>query len=121
MPPKPPRPRKKHSLDFSTCLKNMQIHPSITRFFYVPQSDIHLNNSKIIYADKFTNDYGKIITIFPFFSKNGYANLYINGLLQEGNIFSVNLNELKIKAIGGTISAGTPIILEIVKFSIKKQ
>lgn len=118
MPPKPPKPSKVHSSEFLRRLRNITIHPIINRFFYESKLDLHLTIPHIIYVNEFTNDAGNSTPSFPCLSQNGYVNLYINGVLQAGNAYSIKKDKLIIQDIGGTIYEGTPIIIEMVKYCI---
>ncbi|UUZ90337.1 DUF4183 domain-containing protein [Paenibacillus sp. P25] len=56
----------------------------------------------------------------PFFEGLGpdaFNNLYINGILQESGSYGVSDSALTFSPAGGTIYAGTPIILETVRLS----
>ncbi|MEZ2661219.1 DUF4183 domain-containing protein [Aneurinibacillus aneurinilyticus] len=68
-------------------------------------------------ATEFTDDSGVPASEFTNFGQSSYSNLYINGILQEGSVYSVNPIALAINPNGSTIFAGEPIILEIVKLS----
>jgi len=46
---------------------------------------------------------------------NAYYNLFINGVLQEGDSYTVSVTELTFNTVTGAISAGTPIIIEAVE------
>ncbi|WP_152968245.1 DUF4183 domain-containing protein, partial [Aneurinibacillus migulanus] len=76
-----------------------------------------IQGPQVILATEFTGDSGGPISEFTNLGQNSYSNLYINGILQEGSIYSVNPNALTINLNGSTIFAGEPIILEIVQFS----
>ncbi|MFJ7935401.1 DUF4183 domain-containing protein [Sporosarcina sp. NPDC096371] len=74
-------------------------------------------NGATILATQFYNDDGSPTTEFMSFSPNGYADLYINAVVQEGGMYAVNTNSLTINKSNSTIYAGTPIILEFLTFS----
>lgn len=118
MVPKPPRHPKTLPSTKNRFPTPCSIQPLVRRFFYISKSDVNLMEHQIIYAYMFSDDEGNRVTQFPSIGPNGYVNLFINGILQEGNGYSVNVNALTIKGIGGTIYAGTPIIIEVVKFFI---
>lgn len=71
----------------------------------------------IIPVNEFTNDEGSFITKFTDYGQNSYSNLYINGILQESSIYSLNESALTINLNNQTLYSGTPVILEIVRFS----
>jgi hypothetical protein len=91
--------------------------PTVNRYFYIPVSNIVLTTGATIPSNRFYNDNGSPTTEFMIFSPNGYVNLYINGVMQEGGMYSVNANSLTIKPTAGTIRAGTAIIIESLGFS----
>nr|WP_267893114.1 DUF4183 domain-containing protein [Brevibacillus laterosporus] len=70
-------------------------------------------------ATQFTNDLGNLSTGFIGLGQNSYNNLYINGILQEGSLYVVNPNALIINPKGSTIFLGSPIIVEIVHFTVQ--
>ena len=121
MPPKPP---KKPIPQTPECSKSYQpkyqsIKPSNRKFFYIAEEDIDLSSINFIPANKFINDFGNNVSSFPILRRNGYSNLYINGVMQQGNSYYFTNNGLTIKAIGGILYASTPIIIETVEFFIR--
>ncbi|WP_084786580.1 DUF4183 domain-containing protein [Bacillus tuaregi] len=112
------RPHKKFLRDFSLLIKNIYIQPRVTRFFYQAKHNICLEKYQVIPAYQFINDAGKSIKKFPYKGKSKYSNLYINGIMQEGKAYKIKKKKLMIKNIGGTIYAGTPIVIEIVEFRL---
>lgn len=95
------------------------IIPTVKRYFYVPVANINVTNGVTIPASQFYNDDGSPVTEFMSFSPNGYANLYINALIQEGGMYIVSTDALKISPSNSIIYAGTPIIVELLSFSAK--
>ncbi|QGQ96165.1 DUF4183 domain-containing protein [Paenibacillus psychroresistens] len=93
--------------------------PIIKRYFYIPSSDIHFTDTTVIPAQLFLNDAGNRTTEFMVFVPNGYFNLYLNGVMQEGNLYKVSASSLTFNPVGEIITAGTPIIVESVGFSTK--
>lgn len=98
-------------------ISEITIIPTINRYFYIPQSTINLSNGATIPANLFYDDNDNQIEEFMTFSPNGYLNLYINGVIQEGGFYQVNSNTLKINPAAGVIFAGTPIIVESLGFA----
>lgn len=116
--PKPPKqPKRSNSNHHHTSFQ--KIKPIVRRYFYVCEEDVDLSTIKFIPASKFSNDEGKKVNSIPYKKQNGYVNLYINGLMQAGSIYSVTSNGITIKNVGGIIYQGTPIIVEMVEFYIK--
>ncbi|NOU85764.1 DUF4183 domain-containing protein [Paenibacillus sp. LMG 31460] len=91
------------------------ILPTAQRYFYIMNSDTQ--SLVIIPVNEFTNDEGSFITKFTDYGQNSYSNLYINGILQESSIYSLNESALTINLNNQTLYSGTPVILEIVRFS----
>ncbi|WP_054027634.1 DUF4183 domain-containing protein [Bacillus sp. FJAT-28004] len=87
------------------------------RYFFIANSDIPLPTE--IPANQFITDDGKSITEFAVLDQNSYANLYINGIMQEGSSYSISTSALNIIANQGTLFAGTSIIIETVRLSVQ--
>jgi hypothetical protein len=104
-PPGPPGP---------VVIPDIIILPSAQRYFYIVTSDAQ--SPLTIPASEFTNDDGVFITEFTDYGQNSYSNLYINGILQEGSLYSLSNSDLTINFNGQIIYSGTPIILEIIQF-----
>ncbi|MFJ7918952.1 DUF4183 domain-containing protein [Lysinibacillus fusiformis] len=93
--------------------------PTINRYFYILTSDLDLTNGAILPVTLFWNDQTDPITEFVIFSPNGYVNLYINAVMQEGGIYSLSNTALTITPYAGTLFRGTPIIIESLGFTLK--
>ncbi|ETT84146.1 DUF4183 domain-containing protein [Viridibacillus sp. FSL R5-0477] len=92
------------------------IIPIINRYFFIVTEDIDLTNGATIPANLFTDDNNNPLTEFKLFNPNGYVNLYINAVMQEGGAYKVTPDPLIINPFNGTIFAGTPIIIESLGF-----
>lgn len=92
------------------------IIPIVNRYFYIVTADIHLTNGATLNANLFWDDNGNQVAAFTNFQPNGYANLFINGVMQEGGIYTVNPASLVLNADNATIYRGTPIIIESLGF-----
>ena len=95
----------------------ISIIPTVKRYFYVATANMDLTNGTTIPATLFYNDDGSQTTEFMSFSPNGYADLYINAVIQEGGMYTVNTSTLTISPSNSIIYRGTPIILELLTFS----
>lgn len=95
------------------------IIPTVKRYFYIPVANINVTNGVTIPANLFYNDDGSSTIEFMNFIPNGYANLYINALMQEGGMYEVSMNSLTISPANAIIYARTPIIVELLSFSTK--
>lgn len=98
---------------------SVSVSPKVQRFFFIPKADIPMLEEQVITSDQFVNDQGDVSTGFPVYNEEGYYNLYINGLLQENLLYRVNPHSITMASTGGTIYAGTPIILESLGFIVK--
>lgn len=94
-----------------------QVIPTINRYFYIVTANTSLTNGATIPANLFTDDNGNAITEFAIFNPNGYVNLFINAMMQEGGMYTVTADALIIEPTNATIFTGTPIIIESVGFS----
>ncbi|MEK5231943.1 DUF4183 domain-containing protein [Lysinibacillus sp. FSL K6-0232] len=92
------------------------IMPIINRYFYIVTEAINLTNGATLLAHLFTDDHGAPITEFTLFHPNGYVNLYINAVMQEGGAYNVTPDALTLNPFNATIFAGTPIIIESLGF-----
>ncbi|MCR8940282.1 DUF4183 domain-containing protein [Brevibacillus laterosporus] len=97
----------------------ISILPTVNRYFFIASSDIKLTIPVVIPATQFTNDLGNLITEFIGLGQNSYNNLYINGILQEGSLYVISANALTINPKGNTIFLGSPIVVEIVQFTVQ--
>ncbi|MFJ8099754.1 DUF4183 domain-containing protein [Lysinibacillus sp. NPDC096212] len=100
------------------ALSIINIHVNVTgtsaRFFNVLAAPLTISDGTTVASTTFLNDSGSAATTFPIVT-NGYYNLYINGVLQEGGSYSVSATELTFHTVTGTLPAGTPIIVEAVE------
>ncbi len=93
------------------------IIPIVNRYFNIVTSDIDLTNGATIPASQFWNDNGIQATEFTIFNPNGYVNLYINAVMQEGGFYTLTPTTLTLSPSNSTIYSGTPIIIESIGFS----
>lgn len=98
---------------------SIRIRPRVNRYFFVAPQDMDLSNGIHISSNQFIDDSGETVNAFSDIGKEGYVNLFINGVLQEGGMYRVKPNALTIAAAGQNITAGTPIIIESVGFTAK--
>ncbi|MFJ8515259.1 DUF4183 domain-containing protein [Lysinibacillus xylanilyticus] len=92
------------------------IIPTINRYFYIVTEDIDLTNGLTLLANLFSDDNGNPVTDFKIFTPNGYINLYINAVMQEGGAYKVTSDSLILNPFNATIFVGTPIIIESLGF-----
>ncbi|WP_042473363.1 DUF4183 domain-containing protein [Bacillus ndiopicus] len=100
----------------SVVIPERAIIPTINRYFYIVTENINLTNGATLPANLFTDDNSNPVTAFTLFNPNGYVNLYINAVMQEGGAYKVTSNSLTLNPFNATIFAGTPIIIESLGF-----
>ena len=98
---------------------NLSVIVLAFRYFYFPDSD--LQSSVVIPVEQFQDDDGNNTTQFLDPDPSNYSNLYINGLLQEGQIYEITTDSLILELGDDTVFTGTPIILEQVKISLRSN
>lgn len=98
-------------------LPEITIVPSVNRYYYIAESDLFSSDPITISASAFVNDSGNSPNVFEDLRMNSYTSLFINGILQIDQSYSVSPNKLTLYTEGTTIYEGTPIILEIIHFS----
>lgn len=101
------------------ALSIMNINVNVTgtsrRFFNVLDTVLQVVDGTTIDVAEFLDDSGNVATAFPVVV-NGYYNLYINGVLQEGDSYTISETELTFNGVEGTINARTPLVIEAVEF-----
>jgi len=95
---------------------NVNVYCTSTRFFNILATPLAITDGTTIAATTFLTDSGSTATAFPIVI-NGYYNLYINGVLQEADAYTVSSTELTFNTVTASIAAGTPIIIEAVELS----
>ena len=93
---------------------NVNVSGTSTRFFNVLAAPLAVVDGTTVAATTFLDDSGTAATAFPEVT-NGYYNLYINGVLQEGDSYTITATELTFNGVTGSISAGTPLVVEAVE------
>ena len=100
------------------ALSLINIHVNVSgasaRFFNVLAAPLVVTDGTTVEATTFLDDTGEAATSFPVVV-NGYYNLYINGVLQEGDSYTISATELTFNEVEGTLLAGTPVIIEAVE------
>ncbi len=93
---------------------NVNVSGNSTRYFNVLAASLAVVDGTTVAATAFLDDNGTAVTEFLAVT-NGYYNLYINGVLQEGGSYTISATELTFNEVTGTISAGTPLVVEAVE------
>jgi hypothetical protein len=102
-------------------ISTIEIVSTANRYFHFPPTDLNLSSSVTIPAGEFSDDDGNSVTEFAGLGTNSFNNLFINGLVQPGNLYSISPGMLFFPAQSGSIFAGTPIIIETVQFNLQVQ
>lgn len=102
-------------------ISTIEIVSTAQRYFHFPPADLDLSSSVTIPAEEFSDDDGNSVTEFAGLGTNSFNNLFINGLVQPGNLYSISPGMLFFPAQSGGIFAGTPIIIETVQFHLQVQ
>ncbi|MEH6941101.1 DUF4183 domain-containing protein, partial [Bacillus sp. JJ722] len=90
------------------------ITPTVDRYFHIVNLDF--DNTRTIPANEFTNDNGLSVSEF-LLVPNSYISVFLNGILQPANTYSITSNGFSIYPNGISIYVGSSIIFEIVSFS----
>ncbi|QTD40992.1 DUF4183 domain-containing protein [Sporosarcina sp. Te-1] len=93
---------------------NVNVAGTSTRFFDVLAANLTVADGTTIPVADFLDDSGTTATSFPIVV-NGYYNFYINGVLQEGDSYTISATQLTFNGVTGTITAGTPLVVEAVE------
>lgn len=120
---------KPHHRNISIIVKHLspgrstlKIRPVVKRYFYQVPDDIRLEGEGLVlYPHQFADDTGEPAAKFMDFGHEGYFNLYVNGVMQEGKLYQAHADKLTIAATGQSIIKGTPIILESIGFYLVRR
>lgn len=93
---------------------NVNVSGTSARFFNVLAAPLAVVDGTTVPATAFLDDSGVAATAFPVVT-NGYYNFYLNGVLQEGGSYTISATELTFNEVTGSISAGTPLVVEVVE------
>lgn len=103
----------------SVTVPEIIVLPTTLRYFYVLMSEVNLDAPFVISADQFTDDDGnptfQSIAVGP----NTSSTVYINGMIQEGRIYTITPEALTLHSPGDMLLAGTPILLEILYLTVQ--
>ncbi len=96
------------------------INPEIDNYFYELREDERTDDTVTIPATQFTDDDGNIMTgnLTTVSTDNGYYLLFINGVLQQSNLFTVSGDGSQVVITeASTIPVGAPITLIVTNFA----
>ncbi len=118
-PPGPPGPQGIQGLPGSVIVPEIIVLPTTLRYFYVLMSEVNLDAPFVISAEQFTDDDGnqnfQNIEVGP----NSSSTVYINGMIQEGRIYTLTPDALTLYSPGDVLLAGTPILLEVLYLTVQ--
>ncbi|MBT2759801.1 DUF4183 domain-containing protein [Paenibacillus sp. ISL-20] len=103
----------------SVIVPEIIVMPTTLRYFYVLMSEVNLDAPFVISAQQFTDDDGnhtfRSIEVGP----NTTSTVYINGMIQEGRIYTLTPEALTLYSPGDVLLAGTPILLEVLYLTVQ--
>ncbi|CAH1216988.1 hypothetical protein PAECIP111893_04222 [Paenibacillus plantiphilus] len=91
------------------------VNPVVSRYFAAITAGMIGATVTTIPAASFVDDADDPITVLPALTADDYANVYINGVLQQSALSTLSTTDLVLAAID--ISVGVPVLLEIASFS----
>lgn len=103
----------------ATTTTDVDVSPEITNYFYLLNEDERTAGVLTIPATKFIDDAGDIMTanLTTATTDNGYYLLFINGVLQQSSLYSVNADGSQVTVNDAeTIPVGAPITLIVTNF-----
>ncbi|WP_224726926.1 DUF4183 domain-containing protein [Paenibacillus vietnamensis] len=99
-------------------IQEILVEPVARRYFYFAEEDLVTEVN--IPASQFVDDNGASQGMFFGTGINGFAHIFINGMLQEGRMYRVSQGALTLfLSEGDVIFAGTPIIVETVEYFVQ--
>lgn len=101
---------------------NIRVSPTVNRYFrkYNAVQDKVSNNRLMILASRFLNDNGSIVPsngIATRHLSNGYYMLFVNGALQQSNLYTVYKSQLLVLSGAAGLPANSPISLVVNNFT----
>ncbi|GIO96588.1 hypothetical protein J14TS5_16740 [Paenibacillus lautus] len=100
-------------------IPEIRVLPTMIRYFYVLMSEVSLDTPLVISADQFTDDDGNHTFLNIEVGPNSSSTLYINGMIQEGRIYTLTPETLTLYSPGDVLLAGTPIQLEVLYLTVQ--
>lgn len=90
------------------------VDPAVTRFNAFITAGMITTDTTIL-AASFLDDNGDPIVALPAPPTDGYYNVFVNGVLQEGGLSTLTTASLVLATTAAV--AGTPVVLEVADFS----
>lgn len=117
--PGPPGPQGTQGIPESVIVPDIRVLPTTLRYFYQLRSEVSLDAPFIITAEQFTDDNGNHSFNRLEDDPNSSSTLYINGMIQEGRIYTLTSDALTLFSPGDTLQLGTPILLEVLCITVQ--
>lgn len=90
------------------------VDPTVTRFNAIITAGMITTDTTIL-AASFLDDDGNAVVALPAPPADGYYNVFVNGVLQEGGLSTLTTASLVLATTAAV--AGTPVVLEVADFS----
>ncbi|THF77278.1 DUF4183 domain-containing protein [Cohnella fermenti] len=91
------------------------VSPNVTRFNATIAGGMIAGGNTTIPAASFLDDDGGTVTDLPAQPTDGYINVYVNGVLQEGGLSTLSTTQLVLSTVD--IEEGTPVVLQVSDYS----
>lgn len=112
-------PKGIQGLPGSVIVPEIIVIPTTLRYFYVLMSEVNLDVPFVKPVQQFTDDDGnhtfQSIEVGP----NTTSTVYINGMIQEGRIYTLTPGALTLYSPCDVLLAGTPILLEVLYLTVQ--
>ncbi|WP_411551703.1 DUF4183 domain-containing protein [Paenibacillus lautus] len=115
----PQGPQGPQGIPGSVIVPEINVLPTTLRYFYVLMSEVNLDDPFVISAGQFTDDDGNQAFQSIMVGPNSSSTVYINGMIQEGRIYTITPEALTLYSPGDVLLAGTPILLEVLYLTVQ--
>lgn len=115
----PQGPQGVQGIPGSVIMPEIRVLPTTLRYFYQTTAEVNLDAPFIITADQFTDDNGNHSFQSLEVGPNSSSTLYINGMIQEGRIYTLTPEALTLYSPGDVLQLGTPILLEVLYLTVQ--
>lgn len=109
-------------LVMSATTSNRRVAPTVYRYFRRLNTAVDKvgTNSIVVVASNFLDDNGANVAhngITQKVASNGYYLLFVNGVLQQTNLYTVSSSQLSIKSGAASLSGNAPVTLIVNNFA----
>ncbi|KOP69230.1 hypothetical protein AMS62_23365 [Bacillus sp. FJAT-18019] len=112
-------PRGPQGIPGSVIVPEIRVQPTTLRYFYQLMAEVSLDTPFIITAEQFTDDNGDHSFKSLEVGSKSSSTLYINGMIQEGRIYTLTSEALTLYSPGDVLQLGTPILLEVLYLTVQ--